>query len=165
MAWYAEEKARAGAFSSLLGLGFSDSLPESDDSVSWQAVAVGDSCLFHLSSGVMEAFPLTCSEDFNNRPYLLSTVSMNADECGDNFRKASGSCVDNDVFYLMTDALACWFLRRHEEGQHPDDQLLKLDSQDGFQRLINKERDAKDTEGKPYLRNDDVTLLRLVIRE
>lgn len=74
MAWYAEEKARAGAYSSLLGLAFSEAAPEDEGSTGWQAIAVGDSCLFHLSSNVVKSFPLTRSDDFNSRPYLISSV-------------------------------------------------------------------------------------------
>ena len=42
-AWYAEQKARDGAFSSLLGLAIEDD--------KWRALAVGDSCLFVCAAG------------------------------------------------------------------------------------------------------------------
>ena len=165
MAWYAEEKARAGAYSSLLGLAFSETAPEDESLMPWHAVAVGDSCLFHLSSSIVKPFPVAHSEDFNSRPYLLSSVPMNDDVLRENVLIENGACVAGDVFYLMTDAMACWFLRRHEEGQNITERLLKLDGPEMFQRLVDEERAARDAEGQPYLRNDDVTLLRLVIRE
>ena len=163
MAWYAEEKARAGAYSSLLE--FSDTAPEDEGSTDWQAVAVGDSCLFHLSSNVVKCFPLTCSDDFDSRPYLISSVPLDDDQLRENVFLERGLCYIGDVFYLMTDALACWFLRRNEEGNDIGARLLELDGPEMFQKIINEERAAKDADGQPYLRNDDVTLLRLVIRE
>jgi hypothetical protein len=165
LAWYAEEKARAGAYSSLLGLAFSEETAKDDNQVGWRAVAVGDSCLFQITNGDVKSFPLSRSEDFNSRPFLLSTTPLNADELAENLLIENGSCTLNDVFYLMTDALACWFLRRQEEGQDIAESLLDLDSPEMFQRIVEGQRVAKDTEGQPYLRNDDVTLLRLVIRE
>lgn len=163
MAWYAEEKARAGAFSSLLGIAFSDSELEKGNSAGWQAVAVGDSCLFQLSGDRLICFPLKHSEDFNSRPYLLSTVSLDAEELNDEFLSQEGTCIPGDVFYLMTDALACWFLRRHEEGQA--DSLFAIDGPEVFKRIVDGQRAKLDAEGRPYLRNDDVTLLRLEITE
>ena len=51
-AWYAEEKARDGAFSSLLGVAI--------DHSRWRAMAIGDTCLFVVRSGkIVHAFPLT----------------------------------------------------------------------------------------------------------
>src|SRR5690606_7711668 len=49
--WYAEEKARKGAFSSLLGLDLTaTSLEGNVDSQTgkWFALAVGDTCMFHI---------------------------------------------------------------------------------------------------------------------
>src|ERR1035441_2954618 len=45
--WYAEEKIQNGAFSTILGLTLSDG-NEGGSAGSWQAFAVGDSCLVHV---------------------------------------------------------------------------------------------------------------------
>ena len=165
MAWYAEEKARAGAYSSLLALDFSGETPGNDSPINWTAVAVGDSCLFRIRGGGTKPFPLNHSDEFNSRPYLLSTTSMIADDLSENLLIESGSCMPGDVFYLMTDALACWFLRRHEEGQNIAESLLDLDGPEMFQRIVDGQRAVRDPDGQPYLRNDDVTLYRLEIHE
>ena len=165
MPWYVEEKARAGAFSSIIGLKLSDVVPDSGWPARWEAFAVGDSCLFHVRAGEIYAFPLSHPMDFNNSPYLLSTAIQSVEEVGEHFSHVGGKCFAGDVFYLMTDALACWFLRRHGEGQNIAESLLDLDSTEMFQRIIEGQRVAKDAEGRFYLRNDDVTLYRLEIHE
>jgi hypothetical protein len=151
--WYAEEKARLGAFSSLLGLRLSASRAAG----TWQAIAVGDSCLFQLrGSEVLTAFPLKCSADFNNRPVLISSNSADAMQPRELPATAEGQWHDRDVFLLMTDALACWFLRSKEAGEQPSEllgSLVKGDEHGAFPEFIRILR----TSGK--LRNDDVTLL------
>src|SRR5215510_11033783 len=70
--WYAEEKLRQGAFSSLLGLTIRGG--ERIVPYQWDALAVGDSCLFQIRGDkVITQFPLACSEQFTNRPALLSS--------------------------------------------------------------------------------------------
>ncbi|WP_163995935.1 protein phosphatase 2C domain-containing protein [Pyxidicoccus caerfyrddinensis] len=55
--WYAEEKLREGAFATLLGVRLSEQ-PTVDCSGTWEALAVGDSCLFQLRrGGLLRSFP------------------------------------------------------------------------------------------------------------
>jgi hypothetical protein len=75
--WYAEEKLRAGAFSSLVGLTI---LPGSEaESVGggWKAMAIGDSCLFQVRGDkLICAFPLDRTYKFDNRPILIPSGSV-----------------------------------------------------------------------------------------
>jgi hypothetical protein len=160
LAWYAEEKARSGAFSSLLGLtiraGQSDATPYGR----WDALAIGDSCLFQVRHEVLVArFPLTTSEDFNNRPRLLSSI-YTPEDAEQPFVLQSGDWQLDDAFYLMTDALACWFLRECEQGGQPWAILRDLDTKDAsisFPDLIAQLRADR------QIRNDDVTLCRIEV--
>jgi len=65
----------------------------------------------------------------------------------------------NDTFYLMTDALAAWFLRCCEAGQQPWDALEQVlgtaDPQESFAAFVRGLREEK------LLHNDDVTLLTI----
>ena len=70
---------------------------------------------------------------------------------------AAGSWQGGDHFYLMTDALAAWFLREHEAGGRPWRRLEELDHGLAFARWVDELRRSH------ALRNDDVTLLRLII--
>jgi hypothetical protein len=150
--WYAEEKARLGAFSSLLGM----RMYKDGAQLKWFAVAVGDSCLFQLRGGrLITAFPLKRSVDFTSRPALLSS---NAGE-GSPVR-TSGRWKERDTFFLMTDALACWFLRAIEAKTHPWEALLSLRDDDaGRQAFGQLMHDLRST---GQLRNDDITLLHIL---
>jgi hypothetical protein len=151
MTWYAEEKARLGAYSSLLGL----RLFKDGPLLKWFAVAVGDSCVFQLRAGrLVTAFPLKHSADFNSRPALLSSNSGEGP-----LVRCSGRWKERDIFFLMTDALGCWFLRSIEEESRPWETLLDLRAGDtgpqSFAQLVHELRSTG------QLRNDDVTLLRI----
>ena len=156
--WYAEEKARSGAFSSLLGLTLQ--MGERDDTPSgrWQAVAIGDSCLFQIrNESLLVSFPLSLSEQFNSRPNLLSSIYA-PEDAEQTFTVTAGDWQSDDAFYLMTDALACWFLRECEKGAHPWAILRDLNTQDAkasFPDLIAQLRAER------RMRNDDVTLCRI----
>ena len=149
--WYAEEKARLGAFSSLVGL----RLLKDGAQLKWFAVAAGDSCLFHVRGGrLLSAFPLKRSADFTSRPALLSSNGG-----ATSFLRSSGRWKDRDTFLLMTDALGCWFLRSIEDKARPWETLfdLRLDGTgpQSFEQLVHELRSTG------QMRNDDVTLLRI----
>jgi hypothetical protein len=157
--WYAEAKVQMGAFSSLLGLSISKATSENGNEGSWTALGVGDSCLFQIrGDDCLVAFPLESSEGFSSRPALLSSAPDSFLADVPKFRKA-GSWVPGDVFYLMTDALACWFLRRWEVSADPLECLRGVGGQADFERLVTRERSGALPDASPLLRNDDVTLI------
>ena len=67
--------------------------------------------------------------------------------------------LSGDRLFLMTDALAQWFLHAHEQGGRPDEELASVlsaaDPDDAFTAWIEGMRD------RDGLRNDDVTLIRM----
>lgn len=147
--WYAEEKREQGAYATLLGIVFAGG--------SWRALAIGDSCLFRLRGGKLgKSFPLLLSSDFGNQPALLGSRGRRADTPPE-IRRARGKWQPGDRFLLMTDALAEWMLRRHEQKQRPAediDQLLAESApQDAFAAWVEERRE------RHGLRNDDVTLV------
>ncbi|HMG74622.1 MAG TPA: protein phosphatase 2C domain-containing protein [Pyrinomonadaceae bacterium] len=147
--WYAEEKLRFGAFSSLLGVTLHK---RRDGSAGWRAIAVGDSCLFHIHNNrLTAAFPLDRSEAFNSRPVLLSSNRNYEELESSNIATITGELHVEDALYLMTDALACWFLTLVEAGKEP----WKLKRTGLFERWIKSLREEK------KIRNDDVTLVRI----
>jgi hypothetical protein len=154
--WYAEEKLRQGAFSSLLGLTLRGG--EGGVPCQWDALAVGDSCLFQIRGDtVMTQFPLTCSDQFTNRPALLSSNPASNNRLADHMYPASGQWQDGDAFYLMTDAIACWFLRAVEGGEAPWTLLRDLGTAEG--RNLAEWITCLRKEGR--LANDDITVLRV----
>lgn len=152
--WYAEAKRQQGAFATFLGLIFEETRWLGRKR--WHALAVGDSCLFQVRHGrLLRALPIVRADDFGSTPWLLGS-SVPADKSLAHQGVAhSGNWSTDDHFWLMTDALAQWFLREAEAGSQPWETLeafLPL-PEDIFAAWIEEQRDAK------KLRNDDVTLL------
>jgi hypothetical protein len=157
--WHGEAKVRRGAYSTLLGLSLK--AQDATGAGRWASVATGDSCLVHMAKDSVRClFPLDCSEAFQADPHLVGSRS-DAEPLGpETVRLTEGSWEPADLFYLMTDALACWFIREKENGRRPwsDFELLcNAGDRASFAELVTALRDNK------ALRNDDVTLLRVLV--
>jgi hypothetical protein len=158
-AWYLEPKAADGAFAALIGLEF-DSLPDRDDAGTYTAVALGDSCFVHVRDGrTRRAFPLTSATAFSARPVLLPSRPTAADDFAVAIAHDTGTWQSGDAFYVMSDALACWFLAAAEVGERPWSAIDRFARADraGFRRWVRALRPTA-------LKNDDVTLLRIIVR-
>jgi hypothetical protein len=152
LAWYAEEKAQQGSFATLLGF-------QLCGSSGWYAVAVGDSCLFQERAGELcTAFPIDDPDDFGHRPALVPSLPRRHRGWTRGIKVVTGTAAPGDVFWLMSDAIARWYIgtwagrqasRRELHGAMfaPDDRALGL--------LVSRERRA----GR--LRDDDVAVLRV----
>lgn len=155
--WYAEEKARGGAFAALVGIAF---IP-SEDRLVWQAVALGDSCLLQVQDGaIVNALPISEASAFGYHPTLIPSNLQRQRGIGEQFTIASGITVRDDTFLLLTDAIAAWYLRMSSEDPSRVDeltQLLNADDVEGFERFVERERADKS------LRNDDVAVMRITI--
>ena len=159
--WYAEEKIRLGAFAAILGLVLYDDVDREGSAGHWQAIAVGDSCLVQMrGEEILARFPLAASAAFNNRPHLLSSNPTHNSRIVDHVQNMDGTWQAGDAFYLMTDALACWFMREAEEGRTPWRVLRDLNTSDQVKPFHEWIEDLR-REGA--IRNDDVTLLRVDI--
>lgn len=163
LAWYAEEKARLGAHSTLLGVSLIGPRPARAKGQLRRAEirAVGDTCAFHIRGSrcgpkVHAVFPLQRSDEFTNSPALLSSVApLRAipPRLRTEWRLRRG-----DNLYLMTDALACWCLDQCEKAHAPWDDIrarLKDADRPAFVDWIAHLR------SQCGLKNDDVTLLAI----
>jgi hypothetical protein len=126
----------------------------------WEALAVGDCNLFQIRGGtLLTAFPLTESRQFNGGPFLVPTRGTAGKDLLRHTRVAHGDWQPHDTFYLMSDALAAWFLRCCEAGQQPWDVLEQVlgtaDPQESFASFVRGLREEK------LLHNDDVTLFTI----
>ncbi len=154
--WYAEQKAKDGAFASLAGITLCDRVAEGPLG-SWHGFAVGDSCVVQMKGEQPRVrFPYHESAQFNSRPLLLgSDPSANGRVAEAAVVLENESWEEGDQFFLMTDALACWFMREFEQGAFPWKILDEIIWQTEFADWFQQSRDAK------VLKNDDVTLVRL----
>ena len=148
--WYAAEKVRQGAFSSLLGITIVED--------SWQALAIGDSCLFHVRHGeLLTAFPLDSSAQFDSTPHLLSSNPSSNAGLERHLLCSSGETRRGDLFLLATDALAAWFLREVEGGGQPWDTLQRVRAGKPYACWVDHLRDVR------AIRNDDSTCMLIEI--
>jgi serine/threonine protein phosphatase PrpC len=150
--WYAEMKRDEGAFATLLGLTVRP--PTAERPGRWQAVAVGDTCLINVRDGqLIKAFPVRESSHFDSQPELIGSH----DGLAPVLKRAVGSLLPGDRLFLMSDALAQWFLRDQEGGGSPWDAAAPLltiaDPEEDFAIWV---EELRSSDG---LRDDDVTLL------
>ena len=151
--WFAQPKADAGAFATLLGLTI-----EGDGT--WKAVAVGDACLFHRRGKKIQFFPLKRSADFNSSPPLIGSRLPPDDILRNGKHKACmGEWQPDDVFLLMTDALAHWYMQVCESRKSPPSETNPLEAIDNamFKDRIDALRDTG------LIKDDDVTLVRVQV--
>lgn len=158
--WHAEEKVRQGAFATLAWFRLRCAGRTARAGGDWQALTVGDSCIFQIRAGaVVTMAPVYSASDFAKAPLLLSSVpARNAPVFSRPAAFTSaGIWVAGDEFLLMTDALAAWFVRETEKGACPLDHLrdgpgAPLGPQPAYARWVQSLREN----GK--IKNDDTTL-------
>lgn len=150
--WYAEVKQEQGAFATLLGLTIE---PAKAGGLKWRAAAVGDSCVFQVRSGnLLARFPVETLDEFSNRPRLIGTAAGSGVPEPDWY---AGRAEPGDVFYLLTDAAAEWFLRAAANGDAPWAVLDGGAEPAAFAAWVDSRRAAK------AIRNDDCTVIRVRI--
>lgn len=153
--WYVrnEFKKQSPALGTFIGLQL---LPEENN---WVVHVLGDSFLFFLSKDwnnfdnqVIKISSRTEPIIFDNYPDYYSSTGNHKGK-----QATIPIPLEEGVFYLMTDALAEWFLNGKKDAVH------ELDMLDGnyetFLEFVNKERNS----GK--LKDDDTTLLIIRLTE
>lgn len=149
--WYEEPGLEAGAYSTLCVFSAQDG-----ESPRWQALAIGDSCLFQLRRHqIITCFPLASAQAFNNAPALLSSSLQNRQNLEEHILQAQGDWQNGDQFFLMTDALARFFLDQLQSGPDILADLELIHTTEDFSVWINSLRIQK------QIHNDDVTFLRI----
>ena len=156
--WHGEAKARAGALATLIGLTL-DAAPGEPSRLRWQALAVGDACLFIVrGGGLTVSFPLDDAAEFDTTPALLCGNPDNAAGAWPGVRALGGECEAGDVFIVASDAIAAWLLARAADGERPWDDLAALDDAD-WEAWVGEQR------GAGLMRNDDTTLVAIEVAD
>jgi hypothetical protein len=123
--WNVEAKIQAGGFATFLGLTIGME-KKKDGERRWTAIAIGDCCLFHLRAGQLRrAFPIERPTDFSNRPRLVGSRQPPT-AVVEQLQTHQGAGYPGDQLWLMTDALAQWFLGQHEAGRALEEAIAPL---------------------------------------
>ncbi len=143
------------ALSTFIGIEFNRERSE------WDALIIGDSCLFHLRNSKCISFPLKKSDDFPYRPDSFASFPKD-NPVGGPPRKENGTIIPGDILILATDALSKWILQNYEaKGLSPIiDKLTNLEQQEQFEYFVEQARNDE-----LRLVNDDVTLMVISIEE
>jgi len=183
--WYAEEKARKGAFATFLGMRFGGNGGSvqgksfEDSSVMdkiffmfkkqdgggntegganvWEAITIGDSNMYQIrNNDLLRSWPIEKAVDFDSRPLLLSSnPKFNDDSVWEAFKYVRGDYQKGDLFILATDAIAKWFLDSYEKGKKPWNTLKSIKDDSEYRDFVGKLRKSK------QMRNDDTTYVML----
>ncbi|MEG4287049.1 protein phosphatase 2C domain-containing protein [Microcoleus sp. A006_D1] len=122
----------------------------------WEALAVGDSCLFQIkpNSDELVAFLLNKSEQFTTVTNCFHSLPEYK-SYPPAFR--NDLYEEGDIFLLATDALAEWIIKDCENRTDRWKKLISVATQEEFTNFINQLRDDR------LIKNDDTTLLRLKV--
>jgi hypothetical protein len=155
--WYEEPGLARGAHATILTAEFRDG--RGGRAPTWSASAVGDSCLFQVRDELLYAsFPILDASSFSYQPPLLGSRGVDDAVLRRHVKVANSDWERGDSFYLVTDALAGWFLRAHECGGRPWEPLRDMDTLDAeldFVEWVEEQRD------RAQINNDDTTLVRI----
>lgn len=110
--------------------------------ISWQVI--GDSCIFIIPADgplkcISSVASIVDSEGHiqmgfgNETDYLISNGTIKG-----SIAEGTDS-LNSGWISLMTDAVSDWFVKQYNQGNNPIDVLLKLESNDDFEELIEKE--------------------------
>lgn len=162
--WWAGESEKRGSFATLVGLSVAPIEPVgpgAPEGLAFTAVAVGDTCLVHLSPDGAHwkrimSFPIDEPDAFGKHPELVASSGARSDGSFPVLRAAAGQLRRGDALLLATDALA-EFALGVEAAPGEDtawDWLMRV-SQDEFAHIVARSREVGRIE------DDDTTLLRL----
>jgi hypothetical protein len=152
-AWMYTRAEREGSFAAFLGLRF---WPLPPDRLGWEAVAVGDCCLFHVrESRLLDTFPLRRPDQFTRRPDLVPSAPRSLSLLTSRVLIKDGVAEPGDLFLLGTDEISKWLLG--QGGTSPVWRDLRDLRRAGFRALVEEQLAAGAMEA------DDMTLACLQV--
>ena len=155
--WYAEAKLEKGAFAAIAGVYIHCKKGQFD------AFAIGDCCIFQVSNDqLLVSWPITEVSAFANNPFLVATKPIDDETLKERFKPLRKQPLDKGGYlFLMSDALACWFVHNHQQKERPWHTLIGFaeeePSQQAFEQWLDDQRTNK------TIKNDDTTLLIIEI--
>ena len=126
----------------------------------WQAIVVGDSCLFHKSNSGFESYLIKNSKDFTSCPEAFASFAE-WNQYDPEF--INGEIQSGDMFILATDALAKWILEHRETGNLEKilSQFREIENSDQFNLFVDQARNDENIR----LVNDDIALMLITVEK
>lgn len=152
--WYAEEKARHGSFAAFVGVEFdlAAKVP------SYKAIALGDACLIHCRNrSLVKSLPLSDAASFNSAPLLVASDPALYQSSAHALVIDSGACEHKDVLFLLSDAVAAWYLEHLEQSDFSG--VFESNDEAAIAAFLENERQA----GR--IKNDDIALVRIEVQQ
>ena len=153
--WYAQEKALGGSFAAFVGL----QVDLNNGSPRWNTIALGDSCLVHRRGDeINHALPIADYQNFNATPLLVPSLCSLQKTALSHTVVDSGTVEPGDVFLLLSDAAAAWYLMmcaKQDPARAEFEALLAAARDEDLARLFNGERTA----GR--IKDDDIAIIRI----
>jgi hypothetical protein len=156
---FEKRKLAEGSFATFLGCELRDAGAAAS---SWQGVALGDTVLFQVRRrSLLVQFPALAAGDFGLNPGGVHTAPAALPQMAEWTRFGEHVVQARDLLFLVTDALAEWTVRARDDEGHVRvwTFLSRLAHPDGFRRVVQDRRAAG------AMRNDDVTLMRILLTE
>ncbi|MGH2414786.1 MAG: protein phosphatase 2C domain-containing protein [Microcystaceae cyanobacterium] len=146
--WQGGSQIKSHGSSTFIGLRL-QTLNGSEQS-QWQAVAVGDSCLFKLERVTQNlfAFPIKTSQAFKGTTQCFESLPEYP-SFPPQFEE--GWYMNGDIFLLATDALSQWLLTDYENQGEGWKEMFELKEQNEVFKVIDQLRQQK------LIKNDDIT--------
>ncbi|MBF0517640.1 MAG: SpoIIE family protein phosphatase [Nitrospirae bacterium] len=163
MPWYVQLKADEGAHAAFTAVRLIPAVAQRQRKrlffqktlYTCEAVAVGDVCVFVIRGDeLIHAFPIDNPAEFNNSPRLISSLH---DVPQRHIETTSAELQRGDTMFVLSDALAEWFLKSREGGLFPWKRLIKIKDKAAFDLLIEQLRAQR------LMKNDDATALMLTL--
>ncbi len=147
--WQGGSQLKACGFSTFLGLRLDRQAAQ------WQAVAVGDSCLFKLDkTDHLLVFPGKTAQSFKSTTQCFASLPEYASFSP---QFAAGEYQAGDIFLLATDALSHWLISNYELQTEEWKQWFSLKTSQDFSRAIAQLRQQN------LVQNDDMTMILLEV--
>lgn len=156
LSWYAEEKALQGSFAAFVGV----QIGVLEGRARWTAIALGDSCLIQWRGDeILLSLPLSDASLFNNSPALAPSSDKFLEKALQYTTSSANWLERGDTLWLLSDAVAAWFLAINENNKKRLLQFVSLFDDASDETLIEffgNERQA----GR--VKDDDIAVLRVV---
>ncbi|MBW4551593.1 MAG: protein phosphatase 2C domain-containing protein [Aphanocapsa sp. GSE-SYN-MK-11-07L] len=148
--WQGGSQLKACGFSTFLGLRLIGDRQQGQ----WQAVAIGDSCLFKLAAKThhLSVFPSKTAQSFKCTTQCFASLPEYASFAP---QFAEGEYQAGDIFLLATDALSHWLLSNYERQAEEWKQWFGIRASKDFTYALADLRNQK------QIQNDDTTMILL----